>query len=156
MTTHFARPRNVFTRCLSNRLDEIAELADALEQWASEAQVPSATISAVHLMLDELITNVVSYGYPATQRGEIRVNAWLSPGQLDVQVRDHAAAYNPLLAPEPDLTADIDERAIGGLGIHFVRKLADEVRYERTSENGKDTNLVHIVKRFSPAPDQAR
>lgn len=65
-------------------------------------------------------------------------------------------AYNPLLAPEPDLTADIDERAIGGLGIHFVRKLADEVRYERTNENGKDTNLVHIVKRFSPAPDQAR
>lgn len=141
---------NVFTHSLSNRLDEIGALVDALVPWASEAQVPLATVQAVHLMLDELITNVVEHGYPASQHGEIHVTVWQSPGQLDVQVRDHARAYDPLSAREPDLTADIETRAIGGLGIHFVRQLADEVRYERRSENGRETNLVHIVKRYAP------
>ncbi|QHE85615.1 ATP-binding protein [Hydrogenophaga sp. BPS33] len=156
MPTPFVQPNSVFTRSLSNRLDEIGALADALTQWASGAQVPCATVRAVHLMLDELITNVVEHGYAPTQHGEIHVNAWLSPGQIEVQVRDHAVAYNPLTAPTPDLLADIDHRAIGGLGIHFVRQLADEASYARVRENGRDTNLVHIVKRYPPPGDHTR
>lgn len=62
-----------------------------------------------------------------------------------------SSAYDPLSTPEPDLLADIDDRGIGGLGIHFVRQLSDEVRYERRTENGRETNLVHIVKRFAPS-----
>lgn len=154
MPTHIVQPDHVFTHAFDNRLDEIAQLADALEQWASEMRVPQATIGSINLMLDELITNVVTYGYPAMQHGEILVKAWVSPGRLDVQLRDHAFAYNPLAASEPDLQAGIDERAIGGLGVHFVRQLADEVTYERANENGKETNLVHIVKRFSHPSDQ--
>lgn len=156
MPTPFVRPTHEFTRALSNRLDEIADLAGALEEWASEAHVPRAAISAVNLMLDELITNVVLYGYSATQRGEITVHVWHAPGRLDVELRDHALPFNPLEAAEPDLLAEIEDRAIGGLGVHFVRQLADEVTYERVNEEARDTNLVRIVKLYPPPLDQTR
>lgn len=155
MPTTFVQSDNVFTRSLSNRLEEIADLAGALEEWASDVHVPRAAISAVNLMLDELITNVVLYGYAATQRGEITVHVGHAPGRLDVELRDHAPPFNPLKAAEPDLLAEIEDRAIGGLGVHFVRQLADEVTYERVNEGGRDANIVRIVKQYLPPLDQA-
>ncbi len=152
MSTPTARSAQVFTRTLSNRLDEIATLADALELWGAIAQVPPATLQAVNLMLDELITNVVMHGYPATHHGEIFVNVCHSTGRLDVELRDYAMTHNPLSAAEPDLESGIEDRAIGGLGVHFVRKLADEVTYERANEDGREINLVRIIKLY-PKPD---
>ncbi|WP_212745106.1 ATP-binding protein [Hydrogenophaga sp. 2FB] len=145
-----AQPSVGFRGLLENRLDEISKLAEAFEKWATDARVPQATIRAVNLMLDELISNVVMYAYPASQRGEILVDAWISPGQLEVRLTDHAFAFNSLQARQPDVRADIDDRRIGGLGIHFVRQLADVVTYERTTEGGQEVNRVHIVKRYVP------
>lgn len=149
-----AQPSVGFRGLLENRLDEISKLAEAFEKWATDARVPQATIGAVNLMLDELISNVVMYAYPASQRGEILVDAWISPGQLEVRLTDHAFGFNPLQTREPDVGAGIDDRRIGGLGIHFVRQLADVVTYERTTEGGQEVNRVHIIKRYVPDPER--
>ncbi|MEO5672577.1 MAG: ATP-binding protein [Ramlibacter sp.] len=137
-----------FGRVLENRLDEISNLAEQFGQWAIGAGVPQATVGAVNLMLDELITNIVTYGYPARQSGQIRVEVQLASGRLEVLLTDYAVAHDPLQAPAPNLESSIEARQIGGLGVYFVRQLADEVAYERLMEGECGANQVRIVKRY--------
>lgn len=148
MTDVSNQARTGFHRILDNRLDEIPKLAEEFEHWSAGAGIPGAAVRAVNLMLDELITNVVMYGYPAQQRGEIDLNVQLAPGRLEVLLTDFGRAHDPLQAREPDLDSDIAARPIGGLGVHFVRRLADEVTYGRMCVGGRDANRVRIVKRF--------
>ena len=139
----------VFVRVLASRLEGIATLADEMSQWAEEAGVPPKAAAHMNLMLDELITNVVLYGYGEGQPGDIRVEARLAANAMHVVLTDHAPAWDPLQAKAPDLESGIEERAVGGLGVHFVRTLADEVGYERIDEGGRGANRVRLVKRFA-------
>lgn len=134
---------------MPNRLDRIADLAEKFEQWAARSGVPASAVAAINLMLDELISNVVMHGYPAHERGEIHVSARLVPAAVLVEISDHAFAYDPLQTAQPDLTSDLESRAIGGLGVHFVRQLADEFDYQRLELDGRMANRVRILKRYA-------
>ncbi|HSV46277.1 MAG TPA: ATP-binding protein [Ramlibacter sp.] len=148
MTGH-VQPSARFSRVLSSRLDEIALLAQALEDWGDEAGVAPAAIAHMNLMLDELITNIVQHGYRGQAGGHIGVEAQATGGALQVELTDHAFAWDPLQGPAVDTTLGIDEREIGGLGIHFVRTLADELEYARLPEGaGPAANRLRIVKRY--------
>ncbi|HNW94359.1 MAG TPA: ATP-binding protein [bacterium] len=86
---------------------------------------------AVNLSLDELVTNVISYGYEDAQPHELTVDLALADGKLTVTLSDDARAFNPLLAPRPDASVPLEERRIGGWGIQFVREMMDDMQYER-------------------------
>ncbi len=138
-----------FTRVLPSRLEEIAVLAQSLEDWGEAAGVPPAVLAHMNLMLDELITNVIMHGYGGKEGGDIGIEAQAVDGALQVTLTDHAFAWDPLQAAQVDTTLGIDERAIGGLGIHFVRTLADELAYERVpAGDAPAANRVRIVKRY--------
>ena len=68
---------------------------------------------------------------------------WLDQDLLSIQVADDGVAFNPLLAPEPDLDLAIDQRPVGGLGIHLMRTMMDDLEYKRV--NGQ--NLLTVRKR---------
>ena len=108
----------------------------------------------VNLILDELITNVIEHGYHGQPTGRIEVEAMVSEDSVVVRLTDHAPAFDPLQRPLPDTSADIDRRHIGGLGILFARRLADEMSYRRVGPDGpQQANEVHFVKRFErPQP----
>ena len=73
--------------------------------------------------------------------------SWKAP-DWTVTLTDYAFAYNPLQAPAPDTTLDLDEREVGGLGVHFLRQLADEVSYQRIEAGGHGANRLRIVKQL--------
>ena len=82
-----------------------------------------------HLMtaVDEACTNIIKYGGST----EIEINCRVEDELVEVQITDDGVAFNPLDAPTPDLSVPLEEREVGGLGIHFIRTLMTEVKYER-------------------------
>jgi serine/threonine-protein kinase RsbW len=129
---------------------EIPRLASTLEYFAEIGNIPSKALFRLNLALDELLTNVISYGYPEARVGEIGVRVRFDGNRIEVRLADDALAFDPFSVPEPDLTSGIDERPVGGLGVHFVRTLMDEVSYCREGQQ----NIVTIALNV-PAAVQA-
>jgi anti-sigma regulatory factor (Ser/Thr protein kinase) len=130
---------------LDNDLSEVSRLAEAVEAFATAHGVPPGTIFAVNLALEELVTNTISYGYPDGGRHRIHLRFTLQGDTLQVAIQDDGLAFNPLNKAEPNLDAPIEDRPIGGLGIHLVRKLMDDVRYERRNEQ----NCLWLAKKMT-------
>jgi anti-sigma regulatory factor (Ser/Thr protein kinase) len=139
---------SAFSGVVDGRLEDIGPFSEALRKWAEAAAVPQRIISNVELMLDELITNVIVHGYRGAA-GQVQVVVQLEPGRLVATVTDQSFAFNPLTLPETDTSLGLAEREIGGLGIHFVRQMADEVAYRRVADGSVGTNELRLVKALS-------
>ena len=98
----------------------------------------------MNLALDEVVTNVIRYAHDDGRQHPIVVRLALEQGVLTAQVEDDGRAFNPLDAPVPDIGAGIDDRPIGGLGIHLVRSVMTSVEYRR--EDGR--NVLTMKKRL--------
>ena len=129
-----------------NRIEElpvVSETAEALgqeEDWAPDVSY------AIVLALEEVATNVVRHGGGEEGTSEIEIEVISTDEEVRVEVRDSGKPFDPFHdAPEPDIDAALEDRTIGGLGVHFVRVLMDEASYRR--EDGR--NHVTMVKRRS-------
>jgi len=116
-------------------LESLAPLAQAVEGFLERESLPSKLAFQLNLVLDELLTNTINYGFendgrPPAER-HIAVRLWREGEDLVMVLEDDAAAFNPLDAPPPDLDKSLEERRIGGLGIHLVRNVMDQLHYER-------------------------
>jgi len=122
---------------------ELARLAADLETFAEQNQLGVEMAHAFNLCLDELFTNIVSYGYRDQGPHEIILELIATPTEVSAVLRDDARAFDPLTeAPPPDLAAPIEERRIGGLGVHFVKQLMTRVSYRREGA----CNVLELVK----------
>ncbi len=120
---------------------QLERIAAAVEDFAERDNWPADLTFKVNLALDELSVNVVNYGGDAS---EIEVSLASDGEKVRVEIVDDGQPFDPLNeAPEPDIDAPLEERAIGGLGIHLVREMMDELHYSR--EGGK--NRLAMVKR---------
>jgi anti-sigma regulatory factor (Ser/Thr protein kinase) len=128
---------------LANRLPEIARLGGLLEGYCRDHGLPSKLCAEFTLALDEVLTNIISYGYPDPGEHTIIVRLAFEDGCLRAEVEDDGVPFNPLTAAEPDTAAPLEDRKIGGLGILIVKKLMDAVAYERAG--GK--NILILKKR---------
>lgn len=130
---------------LRNDLSELGRLADAVDEFIERNQLPPDLAFKFNLCFDELITNTVSYGYDDAAPHEIRVSMETDGAELRAEVEDDAAAFDPFAdAPPPDLTSDVDDRRVGGLGVFLVKKTMDHASYRREG----DRNLVLLAKSF--------
>lgn len=111
---------------LPTRLDEIERLADAVSGALPDR--PDLAFSA-NLCLEELITNIITHGLKGQPDRTIRVRVSISVEWLEIILKDDAPPFDPFLAvPEPDLDLDLEDRPIGGLGVHLVKALMDDAR----------------------------
>jgi sigma-B regulation protein RsbU (phosphoserine phosphatase) len=86
----------------------------------------------LNLSLDELITNIVSYGFSDSEAHDILISLRLEDECLITEIIDDANEYDPFAqAPEPDLDLDVDDRPIGGLGVYLVKEFMSRTNYER-------------------------
>lgn len=127
---------------LKNDLTELGRLAAELESFAGKHGLPDATLLALNLALEELVTNTISYGFPGGGAQTIDVALSFDGESVRVRIEDTGAAFNPLESEAPDLEAPIADRPVGGLGIHLVRSVMDEVHYERAGGR----NVVSLTK----------
>ena len=127
---------------LKNNLSELESLNKVVAEFAERHQLSSKVLFNLNLALEEILTNVISYAYDDKDEHQITVRLFLEQGQLKVEVEDDGRPFNPLEAPEPDLSKSLEERPVGGLGIHLVRKLMDELEYRR--EEGRNLFLIKM------------
>ncbi len=121
--------------------DALALVTADVEHLARRDEWPEDLTFRVHLVLEELILNVMDYGLDEDSEG-VAVTVDAAGDSVTIEIVDDGVAFDPLTdAPDPDLTGSIEERRIGGLGVHFTRTLMDEVAYKR--EGGK--NRLTIV-----------
>ena len=118
-------------------LSSLEQFTTFLHEGARQAQLADPLLHKLDLVLEELLVNICRYAYPAGELGEVAVGyAVASPKRLRVDVCDSGQPFNPLESPDPDLTLSLQERPIGGLGVHLVKQIANSVSYKR--ENGKN------------------
>lgn len=127
---------------LRNQLSELATLCEKMEGVGQTLGLSRRCLFEVNLALDELFTNIISYGFQDQSEHFIRVRVSAAPDMLTVVLEDDGVAFNPVERIPPDLPCTLDECKVGGLGIHLVKNLMDEVTYERRA----GTNVLTLKK----------
>jgi sigma-B regulation protein RsbU (phosphoserine phosphatase) len=129
---------------LHNKLSALASANQTLTQFGGRHGLSDNVLHDLNLALGEILTNIISYGYTDSREHEIMVRLSVEPGEMRIDVEDDGQPFNPLEAPEPDTTKPLEDRAVGGLGVHLVRKLTDGLEYRR--HEGK--NILVMKKRL--------
>jgi anti-sigma regulatory factor (Ser/Thr protein kinase) len=130
---------------LANHLSEVAKLAGFVEAFGVAEGLEPEAVFNLNLALDEVVTNVIRYAHEDDgQEHPIVVRLALESGVVTAEVEDDGRAFNPLEAAAPNLDASIDERPIGGLGIHLVRSVMTSVEYRR--QDGR--NVLTMKKKL--------
>ena len=124
-----------------NERERLRDLTAAIDAVLAENRIPANIIADVRLIAEEVVCNAMDHGLSQDEQHEIMVELSGRDGRLHLSFRDDGVPFNPLEAPPPDLDADILDRPIGGLGLHLIRELAEDVRYERI----EPYNLLHVV-----------
>jgi phosphoserine phosphatase RsbU/P len=127
-----------------SKLSELDSVNQTLTEFGHGHGLPESVLHDLNLVVGELLTNIISYGYTDDGEHEIMVRLSVEPEEIRVEVEDDGKPFNPLEVPEADTTKLLDERTIGGLGIHLVRKLTDGLEYQR--HEGK--NVLVMRKRL--------
>ena len=130
---------------LRNDLSELKRMSEAVSAWCKGNGVSAAVEFHVNLALDEIVSNSIRYGWKDGGEHQLHVRLSHLANEIRVEVEDDAIPFNPLEVPAPDLDRPMDERLVGGLGIHLVRQVMDGLDYQRL--NGK--NLVVMKKKTS-------
>jgi serine/threonine-protein kinase RsbW len=128
---------------LPAKLSSLASFREFVDRSAAAAGAGRELLLRIELVLEELLVNHLLHAYGSGE-GESEVACFRrAPGYFCLEVVDEAAPFDPLGHASPDLTLAPGDRPIGGLGIHMVRSLADEISYRR--EAGKNVLTVCFV-----------
>ncbi len=128
---------------LKNDLIEIERLADCVLAFGEKNKLNDEIVWEIRLVLEEIVTNIISYGYEDKADHAIDVSIVNGAKYITISIKDDAKPFNPLEQPEPDLEIPFEDREIGGMGIHLVREIMDEFNYKRED----DGNLLVMRRR---------
>ncbi len=134
-----SEPGNIFERRFSNRLDELSRVTEEAVQFVEQRGVGERAVYLVNLAIEEMVTNILKYGYDDTAVHEILLRLEIQPGAVRLMLEDDGHEFNPVTAPEPDINQPAEDRVPGGLGIHLVRKLVERMDYERSGGQNRLT-----------------
>ena len=143
LASHYT-PTNEFTLTLTNNSCELDRLEPFLEKFFDQNSLNPALLSSVDLALEEALANVIMYAYPEGTKGFCDVEVKVHEDSMEFVISDTGAPFDPTLAPEVDVTAGLEDRKIGGLGIHMVRHIMDSISYERL----KGKNVLTLIKKL--------
>jgi anti-sigma regulatory factor (Ser/Thr protein kinase) len=129
---------------LKNDLAELDRLCQNCETVGASLRLSKKLIFEMNLALDELFTNIISYAFQDNEEHIIKIDIAAENNQLKLRIEDDGIPFDPAMAKAPDLACKIEKCKIGGLGIHLIKNLMDEIRYERVN----DTNILYLTKQI--------
>jgi len=118
---------------LSAQMESLEEFLDFVVKEAGRAGLPSRRISEIRLAAEEVLVNIFCYAYPET-KGDVSINCSEGEDVFVLEILDRGIPFNMMAAPGPDLSSCLSDRCVGGLGIHFVKKMTTKARYVREKE----------------------
>jgi len=127
---------------ISNKIDEMPKVIEHFEEFATKNEMPLEVIQKFNIVLDELLNNIISYAFADYLEHEIEVKFQLKYLRLIITLEDDGIPFNPFRNAAPDIKLAINERDLGGLGVHIVKNIVDEYAYIRQSNR----NIINLVK----------
>jgi len=126
------------------KIENLQKLMRFISDFAKAEGFTEKRIREVELATEEALLNIFNYAYPERVDGEVEVSCRMDEKSgLIIEILDKGKAFDVQSAPDPDLSLDVSERKIGGLGIFLIRKMADEVHYRREGESNILTLVIH-------------
>lgn len=144
--TKGADPEHAVRLALAPQLGEIARVSEVVEAFGETLGLPAASLFQVTLVLDELITNIVSYGLEAGEIRPITVELSYADERLTIVVSDPGRPFDPRTVPPPDIEASLEDRKVGGLGVHFARTMMDSIDYRYADGRNHVTLMKQVGK----------
>ena len=127
---------------LANDISEFQRLACAIEEFGSDHLLTEHVVYNGTLALEEVFSNIINYAYDDQNVHSITCQMYIENAQLNLAIMDDGRPFNPLSSPPPDIDAPLENRCIGGLGIHMMRELTDAIDYRRIE--GKNVLTLKI------------
>ena len=128
-----------------NRMTALAAVAKEVFEWLANLPLSSRAKYSVGLAVEEMASNVIKYGYDDDREHEIAVHVAAQDDRVEIVFEDDGHAFDPTGHPKPDLERIVESRKIGGLGIELVRRICENMSYQRV---GNRNRLVLHVRRF--------
>ena len=130
---------------LKNHLVELDRLKKAVEEMSTAVDCTKRKFKEINLILEELFTNVVSYGFNDDKEHDIDLSMSCDEESLMIRMEDDGKPFDITTYDAPDTKCDLEKRCVGGLGIHMVKHFIDDCKYYR--EKGK--NIVVLIKKMN-------
>ncbi len=129
-----AKPECIKQYSIRNELAEVTALNASVHTFLEAQALSPKAAYAVELVLEELLTNIIKYAYKDEGQHQIAVSLQVTDTALCMSIEDDGRPFDPCSAPEPDTELALEDRPIGGLGIHLVRDMVDNLHYCRQQE----------------------
>lgn len=131
---------------IANKMAELGNIEQAINDLAVEWNISAKLKGQLNLVVEEVVSNIVKYAYADSQEHFITVEFCNEGSCIEIRVEDDGKMFNLLEFEEkPDIKASVEDREIGGLGIHIVTTLMDSVYYKRTDNK----NVLILTKNFT-------
>ena len=125
------------------RFDQLDAIREIAAQAGRDAGMDDSGIFGVELSMVEACTNIIEHAYEGLDGGEIECTWDMDDEKLTIIIHDHGKSFDPSSVALPDLHSDLESRPVGGLGVFFMKKYMDEVRFNSLGEGG---NVLTMVK----------
>lgn len=125
------------------KFEYLDEIRDLVAEVARVGGFSEKTIYSLQLAADEAATNIIEHAYAGVKNASLSIECEMQGDKIMISMHDTGKAFNAKTVKEPNLTADLAKRQIGGLGVYLMRKLMDTVNYE----SSKSGNLLTMTKR---------
>src|SRR5688572_15485039 len=138
------------TQIFIARFESLDAIREFVLDAAHQAGLDEKNVYNVQLAADEAASNIIEHAYEGVPDGQIEISTEISQETLQIVMRDRGKRFDPAAIAEPDVNAALEERAAGGLGLFFMHKLMDEVRFEYSPEGG------NVLRMFKHLPAQRK
>ena len=133
------------TLTITNDLKCVPQLNAFIDEVCEDNGFDMATTMQINLAIEEAVVNVMNYAYPKETEGDITIEAKTDKSKLSLIITDTGTAFDPTAKAEVDITLSAEERSIGGLGIHLIRQIMDNIYYERIDGH----NVLTLIKKLN-------
>ena len=125
---------------INNNFEELKILNRSVRTFLGTINISSKTIYKVNLILEEMITNIIKYGYDDNNQHEIEVNINITAEHIRLRIIDDGNEFDSDMSPNPDTDIPLEKMRIGGLGIFLVKNISNNIKYKRH----KKKNILRI------------
>ena len=129
---------------LKNKKSELVQVNKFIEKFSQLFNFSDKFTFNLNLVLEEIISNIFKYAYEEDEEKEVLINMKFTEKSLIIRIEDEGISFNPLNHEEPDTEMELEEREIGGLGIHLVKNIIDKIDYSRVGQK----NVLTLIKNF--------
>ena len=129
---------------IANDVEEVPRMSEFIEAFCEDSGLDMSATMRLNLAIEEAVVNVIAYAYPPGRPGVVTVEAASGSDFITFVIRDNGVPFDPTAKGEVDTTLPVEERPIGGLGIHLVRQIVDDISYKRLG----DQNVLTIGKKL--------